>query len=413
MSSSRDCRPMHVAYVTAQLPYGVNEPFIIPEIVELHRQGCRVTVVPVRPMGILVHGDAQILLPSTVCLPLVSPQILMSALREIVRAPLAIARALALLRYSRSTAILLKNLGIFLKGIWLGRYARDAGVQHLHAHWGGTTASLAMIASEASGIPWSMTAHRWDIRENNLLTVKARRASFVRVINELGAESLSEVAKNPGWRPWVLHMGVRLPRAEHTEGPPEPPLRALMAATFVEVKGHVYLVDALRELTSRGVPVRLELAGDGPLESEIARRVRELGLQDDVKFLGRVPHEMLLRDMASGRWHVAVLSSITTPSGEHEGIPVFLMEAMACGMAVIATGAGGIPELLGDGAGLLVPPRSPQALAAALESLAEHPERRRELGTRGRVRVEAAFAVEPIVTALRARFASCIVTPRS
>jgi glycosyltransferase involved in cell wall biosynthesis len=404
---------MHVAYVTAELPYGVNEPFIIPEITELERQGCRVTIVPVRPSGGIVHGDARKLLPQTVRLPLVSLRTLLAVLREALRSPLAVGRALSLLRHSRSIGVLLKNLVVFPKGIWLGRYAREAGVQHLHAHWGGTTATLAMVSSEASGIPWSMTAHRWDIREDNLLGIKVRRASFVRVINELGAESLREVVKAPLWRPWVLHMGVRLPRRGQAEGSPDAPFRALTAANFLEVKGHVYLVDALRELKARRVPVRVEFAGDGPLEGDIERRVREHGLQDHVKFLGRVPHEELLRDMASGTWHAAVLPSVTTPSGENEGIPVFLMEAMACEMAVIATRTGGIPELLGDGAGLLVPDKAPEALAAALESLAQQPELRREVGRRGRMRVEEAFAVEPIVASLRARFASCVAGSES
>jgi len=182
----------------------------------------------------------------------------------------------------------------------------------------------------------------------------------------------------------------------------------LTAANFAAVKGHVHLVDALRESKRRQVAVELDLAGDGPLEHEMARRVRELGLEDVVRFLGRVPHEKLLADMASGRWHVAVLPSINTSSGEHEGTPVFLIEALACGMAVIATDTGGIAELLGDGAGLLVPPASPTALVDALESLSKDPGRRREIGARGRRRVEEAFAVEPIACALRARFAGSL-----
>jgi glycosyltransferase involved in cell wall biosynthesis len=81
-----------------------------------------------------------------------------------------------------------------------------------------------------------------------------------------------------------------------------------------------------------------------------------------------------------------------TDIGEEEGIPVALMEAMACGIPVIGTQTGGIPELLRDGAGLVVPPNDPEALAEALRSLAGRPALRRELGAEGRKRIDRAVS---------------------
>jgi colanic acid/amylovoran biosynthesis glycosyltransferase len=101
------------------------------------------------------------------------------------------------------------------------------------------------------------------------------------------------------------------------------------------------------------------------------------------------------------------LPSIVTPSGQLEGIPVSLIEAMACGLPVVGTDAGGVPELLGDGAGLLVPPGDVPALADALELLAREPAKRAALGERGRARVEEAFSVERIAGELQARFRDC------
>ncbi len=401
-------RPMRLIYVTSQLPFGSGEPFIVPEIVSLEQQGCDVTVVPVRRSGTLVHGDAARLLAKAVARPLASPSILWAALAETTRAPRKTMRALLPLRGSRNTRILLKNLAVFPKALWLARYARRADTDHLHAHWAGTSATLAMLAAEISGIPWSFTAHRWDIAEDNLLALKVRHSCFVRAISAHGGQELAAIVGCPEWSPWVLHMGVELPQLAPRKQTVAGPLRVLTAARFVEKKGHVYLIDAVRRLKERGVSVRVELAGDGPLAGSLKQAVRDLRLEDDVVFVGKLAHEKLLSAMADGRWDVVVLPSVVTASGELEGIPVSLIEAMACGLPTIATESGGIPELLGGGAGILVSPADPESIAQALTTLAEDRALRAELAQRGRKRVEQAFSSDAVAAALHSRMRGCL-----
>jgi colanic acid/amylovoran biosynthesis glycosyltransferase len=396
-----------VVYVTAQLPYGANEPFIVPEIAELERQGCDVTVVPVRPKGQVVHGDAQELLAQAVVVPLLSGAVLRSALAEATRSPSAVARALLSMRRSRNGRTLLKNLAVFPKALWLAALARRVGAGHLHAHWAGTSGTLAMVAGEISGVPWSLTTHRWDIAEDNLLGLKARSACFARAISSRGAEELRGIVADPDWAPWLLHVGVHVPPPSETAQAAEPPLRVLTAASLLELKGHRYLIDAVGRLRERSIPVRAELAGEGPLAPSLRQQVSELGLEQEVVFLGNVPHEKLLGDMSAGRWHAAVLPSVVTAEGAQEGIPVSLLEAMARGLPAIGTDSGAIPELLGDGAGLLVAAADSDALARALESLAGDPDRRAALAERGRRRVAEAFSVEQIAAALHSRFCEC------
>jgi glycosyltransferase involved in cell wall biosynthesis len=395
---------MKLIYVTARLPYGRQEPFLIPEITELSRRGNEVILAPARPSGPLVHTDAKRLLPSSICTPLMSFAVLRAAALEALRAPAACARALSRLMRSRSPRILLKNISAYPKGLWLGRLARQIGADHLHAHWAGVSATMAMIASEVSGIGWSLTAHRWDIVEDNLLREKARGACFVRAINERGAKRLEHLVAIPDWHPWILHMGVQLPASRAAGFPPEPPLRVLMPANFVAVKGHHSLIAAVDLLARRGIAVHLELAGDGSLEKAIRGQVSRLDLGQNVRFLGRVSHERLLERLRSGAWHVVILPSVMTNIGEEEGIPVALMEAMACGIPVIGTETGGIPELLRDGAGLVVPPNDPPALAEALRSLAGRPALRIELGAQGRKRIDQHFRIETVAEALEERF---------
>jgi colanic acid/amylovoran biosynthesis glycosyltransferase len=400
-----------VVYVTARLPFAEGEPFIVPEVLQLVEDGCDVLVVPTRTEDRIADDDARELLPRTVTVSLWSPHVAWAALRELLLSPARVARTWGLLFRSRSVGILLKNHAVLAKGLWLARHARERGVMHIHAHWAGTSATLAMVAAEVGSISWSFTAHRWDIAEDNLLREKARRACFVRAISAHGAEEFRRIVGEGTPAPWVLHMGVRLPPAPERPQAPNGALRLVTAARFVEKKGHGHVLEAMKLLQESSVEARLELAGDGPLESELRRRASEIGVEGTVVFLGRVSHDQLLADMAAGRWDAMVLPSIVTAAGQLEGIPVSLIEAMASGLPVIGTAAGGVPELLADGAGLLVPPADPAALAAAIEELARDPAGRASLGARGRARVEEAFAVERIAAELHARFRECALQP--
>jgi glycosyltransferase involved in cell wall biosynthesis len=393
----------HVLYVTARLPSGDGEPFIVTEALALGRQGWEVTVVPVRGSGPIVHADARTL--TAWALPLLSPAILASAVAEAVRRPGATTRALGSLSSSRSGDVRRRNLAVFPKALWLARRARQAEVDHIHAHWASTPSTLAMVAARVAGVPWSLTAHRWDIAENNLLGEKSKSACFVRAISAHGAEELRRTASWDGFTPVVLHMGVDLPpAAEPSSGGV---LRILTPARLVEKKGHEHLLAAVGILRSRGVPVHVDIAGEGPLGPALRERASELGVQEDVVFLGTLPHDELLRRMGTGEWDVVVLPSVITASGQLEGIPVALIEALASGLPAVGTQAGGTPELMGEGAGILVPPGDAEALAQALERLASEPELRAALARAGRARVEERFDVNRVASELATRFRDC------
>lgn len=301
----------------------------------------------------------------------------------------------------------MKNLAVYPKGMWLASVVREWQAEHIHAHWASTTATMALVAGELAGVPWSFTAHRGDIAENNLLAQKARRAAFTRAIDGRGAQELAVLSGLANWKPHVIHMGVALPPtiARDRISAASDSLRAVMAANFVAIKGHVYLVEAVRLLRNRGVRVRVDLAGDGPLRAAIERKVRDYGLDAEVRFLGPVPREQFMAQLQAGAWDLMVLPSIEDQAGGREGIPVSLMEAMSCEVPVISTNTGGIPELLEEGTGVLVPPKDPPALAEALERLAKNPSLRKQLATAGRQRVQEGFCLEEIVAQLALRFA--------
>jgi colanic acid/amylovoran biosynthesis glycosyltransferase len=394
---------MRLLYVTASFPFGHGEGFLVEELRELERQGHEVTVVPLLPRGPVVHADARTFLPRTRAAPLVSRVIVRSALRQVVGAPRRTLSALALLTASRTPRILLKNLAVFPKALWAAALTEAVGAEHLHAHWGGTSGTLGLVAARVADVPWSLTVHRWDIREDNLLRRKALSASFVRAISGDGLRDLRRVAgASAGWT-LLLHMGVALPE-RRAPLPVDEQLHVLVPANLLEVKGHRHLVDALALLRDRGVRVTADLAGTGPLRGELAARIDRLGLGADCSLIGQLSHEELLQQLEAGRWGAVVLPSVVTSSGEKEGIPVAFLEAMSFGVPVVGTAAGGVPELLADGAGLLVPPADARALADALERLAQDGELRARLAVAGRERVERDFSVESVVAELTRLF---------
>ena len=414
---------MRIIYVTSSTPYGGGEAFVVPEIEEVRRQGHEVLIVPMYPRGAVRHADAKPLLKCTVTQPLLSSHIAKGAAKGVVQAPARALRALGWLFRSSSSKPLLKNLVVYPKGLWLGHLARKWGAEHIHAHWASTPTTMALIAGEVSGIPWSFTAHAWDITdwsstaktvENKLLDFKVGRACFVRFTSRSGVararnqkvKALSEAKTH------VLYTGVpltdlrRVSRADEQERVSGLPV-VLCPAYLLPFKGHVYLLEAVAMLRQRGVDVELWLAGEGELRDELQRRTRALGLSDRVKFLGQLSHPDLLELYRQDKVDIVALASIDLPGGLSEGLPNALIEAMGYGVPVVSTTTGGIPELLEGGAGSLVAPEDSAGLARAIGELVEDPGLRESQGRAGRKRVEESLDIEKVVSWLVERFKAC------
>ncbi|HVT24296.1 MAG TPA: glycosyltransferase family 4 protein [Rhizomicrobium sp.] len=266
---------------------------------------------------------------------------------------------------------------------------------------------MALFASRLSGTPFSITAHRYDIAQRNLIDTKGRHARFVRAIDEAGLREIKAELRKDTPPPILVRMGVPLPSrmAPATTGYLSV-LRVIVGARLVEKKGIAFLIKAASLLRERGQAITIDIFGEGPLEVPLRTLADGLGVTDWVNFRGAASHDDLLNHLASGRYHAAVLPSIVAADGDKEGIPVFLMEAMATGLPVIGTDNGGIPELLRDGAGLVVSQRNEMELAAALMRIARDEEMRATLAQKGRERVKHDFSAENVARTLRNLFAS-------
>jgi len=389
---------MRIIYVTACLPFGPAEAFIVDEIKELLRRH-EVLIVPRSPGRPGPHGIE--LLPHSRREGIVYGRVLATAARVCATMPARVAQSVRYLARSRSVGKFARNAAVVPKALWLAQIASEWAADHIHCHWAGTTATMALMASEISGIPWSLTTHRSDIVGNNLLLEKATNASMVRAISHDGKRMLIERGVKPDCIT-VLPIGVSVPESYAFEPPQRPVI--LCPADLLPVKGHRYLLQAWRILYDRGIKAELWLAGQGELRSELQRLTDISGLSGHVKFLGTVPHAELLEFYAKKLVSAVALPSIDLGGGCHEGIPVSLVEAMSYGIPVVATSTGGIPELIEAGTGLLVPPSDPISLANAIERLLLGCTFSQQLGATGRSHILRTREVATVVSALESFF---------
>jgi colanic acid/amylovoran biosynthesis glycosyltransferase len=398
---------LKILYVTRELPYGMAEAHILPEIASHRAAGWDVRIAELRRSE-MTHQKGPELLKITFDEALMSPRVLRGALVECLRSPLRVAHLFGvLLAGSGGRKNLLQNLASFPKALWLAQIIRDNGFDRVHVHWAGAPATFASFAAYLAGTPFSITAHRYDIAQKNLLPWKAAHAQFVRVIDEPGADEFLAALGPGGERPLVLHVGVETPAAPAPlRGGELRPLRAVAGARLVEKKGHAFLIEGVARAKTAGVEVALDLFGDGPLEEPLKALAQKLGVADNIRFCGVSSHESLLAALRAGAYDVAALPSVTGADGDKEGIPVFLMEAMAAGVPVLTTPNGGILELAGDGNGVITPERDSAAIGDALVQLARDEALRRRLSEKGRAHVQADFAVETNISRLRALIAA-------
>jgi len=231
-----------------------------------------------------------------------------------------------------------------------------------------------------------------------------RRADAVVVVSRAAADRLA-AAGVPRARLHLVPNGIDAARVAREAAAGRARLRKEWGYTTDDVvvatmgrlspeKNQALLVEAFADLPRSA---RLLVVGDGPARRAVEEAVLRTGTTGRVRLAGwRADPAACL-----GAADVLVLPSLT------EGLPLALLEAMAAGLPVVATRVGGVPDLLADGAqGVLVPPGDAAALRAALEPLVADPERRAELGRRGRARVQEAYDVERQVRALEVVYRS-------
>ncbi len=399
---------MRIAYITAHAPFGKIESFVLQEVLEIQRRGHDVFVIPRNPPKEILHkAYFEQVAPRTFRIGLFSLPIWISVVRTVFQRPSRFFSALAIIFHSRNLPIALKNLSVFPKAAWIAEFLKKQKIEHLHAHWGSTPSSMAMMAAKLADVPWSLTIHRFGLWEKNLLPEKVRSAAFIRCISEKSRRDLLEIVGTQFWQKiHVIHVGIQIPERFVPPSETVSPFILATPANLVPVKGHVYLVRAVERLIKQAglTNIKAIFWGDGPLRKSIQNTIDELGLNEHFELPGAVPHPEIIRAYRESRVHAVVLPSIVTKNGIHEGIPTALMEAMAYGVPVISTNTGSISELLSEGRGLLVPEKDPDALAGAILQIYQNSDLRKKLSEFGYARVRSEYNIQKIGEKLIALF---------
>ncbi len=299
---------------------------------------------------------------------------------------------------------------LHLKAGLLAFLAHRRGIRHLHAHFGSDATTAALLTSRLTGGTFSYTAHARDIyhtyvspsKDAQMRRAKMSEAEFLVTVSDYNAKHLRKLCPDAAHRVHRLYNGIDLTRFVPDRDARRPG-RIIAVGRFIEKKGFPILIEACRILRDRGHAFDCLILGDGPMRDELERQIAQLGLTGSVRLGGSLPQEQLITEMKTGA--MVTLPCIVSESGDRDGLPTVLLEAMALGLPVVTTTVSGGPEIVVEGeTGHLCPPGNPSALAAALESLLDAPERATDMGVAGRARAERLFDLETNVAALRALF---------
>jgi glycosyltransferase involved in cell wall biosynthesis len=257
-------------------------------------------------------------------------------------------------------------------------------VTGVHGYFAHLPADVAARAAGRLRVPWGFSVHARDARKVSptVLGARSARAACVLACNIDVAEDL----RRAGGSAEVLPHGVDVARFGSRGGGSNGRLELLSVGRLVEKKGFHVLVEAVSRLHAA---FRLRIVGEGPEQQRLERVIMQRRLTHAVELVGPLTHDELPSVYSEADLFVA--PSIVDASGDRDGLPNVVLEAMASGLPVVATDTGAIGTVIGTATGALVPAGDPEALVQALDRLCRDPGLRERLGNNARARVERNF----------------------
>ncbi len=216
----------------------------------------------------------------------------------------------------------------------------------------------------------------------NIYNILFKEADLITVIVKQWKKKLIDLGCDP--EKIIIHrIGIDLKKFKMRNSENGPVSRILSIARFVEKKGIEYGIRAFAKVNRKNPSTTYKIVGEGRLGKKLKLLVDNLGIKEKINFLGPRNQNEIIEIIKKS--DIFLAPSVTARNGDQEGTPVVLMEAMACGLPVVSTFHGGIPELVRDGvSGFLVEERDSEALADKIELLINNPGLRRDFGENGR-----------------------------
>lgn len=409
-SSAAPETPPRVGYILKMFPR-LSETFILNELLALQERGVDLSIFSLmHPNDGRFHGRLGDLHATAEYFPREKPETTWKMIRNAPDDGLTPEFA----RWEEAADFLgrwgiPKDLDLLLRAVQIARRVREAGIEHLHAHFATIATQMAALVNILTGVPFSFTSHAKDIfRETvnrELYADLLDRAAFNITVSDYNRRYLLE--HTPGIAPEKvvrLYNGIDLeyfPAVPRRTSPGEVP-HFLSVGRLVAKKGFPQLLESVRLRKNEGLPFRLTIVGDGDDRDLVAARVRELDLEDEVTLAGALPQERV-RDLCAEA-DLMVLACVADSIGNQDALPTTLLEALACDIPIVSTRIAGIPEIVGDEAGVVVEPDDVPALASALESVWRRVREGGFLPGTGRRRAEELFDLRRNAAELDRRF---------
>jgi colanic acid/amylovoran biosynthesis glycosyltransferase len=275
---------------------------------------------------------------------------------------------------------------LFPKAVYFARLVRDLEIDHIHAHFVWLNGVEAQVASDLLGIPLTLHAHAWDIFRRNQECVRRQLslAQGIITVSEYHRQFLAQLADHT--RPvdiHIVHYGLDPQEFKPaTANQPDHDTRIISVGRLVEKKGFNHLVEACAILAKKGYAFHCSIIGEG-LQNKLQKQIDALGLREHISLQGAKNIDEILQLYQQS--DIFALPCVIARSGDRDGMPNVLLEAMALQLPVITTPVTGNTELVQDGTnGLMVREADANSLALAIERLINDPSLRRELGQQAR-----------------------------
>lgn len=288
----------------------------------------------------------------------------------------------------------------------LRRKLAELGCNHVHAHFGTNSATVALLTYKLGGPAYSFTVHgpeEFDHPFELGLPEKIHAAAFVVGITSFGRSQLYRWTRAAEWhKVKVVHCGLAESFFDAAPTPVSDTRQFVCVGRLSEQKGQLLLLQAIHALTKTGIDCQLTLVGDGPMRGLLESEIRRLGLEESIHLAGAQGEERVRQEILRAR--AFVLPSFA------EGLPVVLMEALALHRPVVSTYVAGIPELVEPGlCGWLVAAGSVEDLTRALRECLDTPvEKLNSMGIHGAARVQSRHRAATEAQKLRHLFLSTL-----
>lgn len=299
------------------------------------------------------------------------------------------------------------------QSVLLAREIGERGIEHIHAHFGTTAAGVARLASLLTEVPYTFTAHAKDIFhesvDEEMLGRKMADAAGVITVSDFNVGDLAARFPESAAKIRRIYNGLNLESYPYLSAENR---RSQIVAVgrLVEKKGFCDLIDACAILADKGVRYDCTIIGGGELEAPLRAQIQRLDLEDRVALVGPRPQQEALQAIRQAA--VCVAPCITATTGDRDGLPTVLLEAMATGTPCLSTAVTGIPEVVRhEETGLLVPEQQPQQLAKAIQRLLADGELRVRLAKAARSLVDDQFSIDTNIAQMRRLFADCQPKP--